>query len=209
MGTLLAEQRSTGLTGLDSQLGGGIPSGSCIVLISQPMNAQELLAYQFAAGGDGESVVFASTHQSAEEVELAMQAIGLELDGISIASITGAAIPSGAKAQRYVLDNISEYNDANGWEATMKVLNVLRKGMRANGGIALVIATEGLHTEAELTRLRMWGDGAMEMGFDRQGFGLYPYLKVTKMRGVPDSARFLLFKETPRGLFMESTRRVF
>ncbi len=205
----MAEQRSTGLTGLDSQLGGGVPAGSCIVLISQPMNAQELLAYQFAAGGSDEQVVYATTHMTPEEVQEAMERIGIEHPNIAVGTITGKSLPSGANAQRYVLDNLSDYNDEHGWEATQKVLEVLKKGMRANGGIALIVATEGLHTEAELTRLRMWADGAMEMGFDRQGFGLYPYLKVTKMRGVPDSARFLLFKETPRGLFMESTRRVF
>ncbi len=57
--------------------------------------------------------------------------------------------------------------------------------------------------------MRLWADGVLELGLDRQGFSLYPYVKVTKMRGVPDSSRFLLFKETERGLFMESTRRVF
>lgn len=200
---------STGLTGLDSQLGGGIPAGSCVVVISQPMNAQELLALQFAAGGDGDTKVFASTGQPEADVHAALEAIGLDDGDLVVKKATAKTLPATAGADRYVLDSFSDFVDNHGWEHAMKSLDGLRTAMRKSGGVALITATEGIHTEAELTRLRMWADGAMEMGFDRQGFGLYPYLKITKMRGVPDSARFLLFKETPKGLFMESTRRVF
>lgn len=200
---------STGLTGLDSQLGGGIPAGSCVVVVSQPMNAQELLALQFAAGGDGESKVFASTSRPEADIHDALAAIGLNDAGLDVKKATAKTLPATSGADRYVLDSFSDFVDQHGWDHAMKSLEGLRTALRKTGGVALITATEGIHTTAELTRLRMWADGAMEMGFDRQGFGLYPYLKVTKMRGVPDSARFLLFKETPKGLFMESTRRVF
>ncbi len=34
------ERLTTGLSGLDAQLGGGLPAGSVHVLLSEPMNAQ-------------------------------------------------------------------------------------------------------------------------------------------------------------------------
>ncbi len=118
-------------------------------------------------------------------------------------------LPPILKGARYVLDAFSPMTRAQGWEDIEVQLKKLKAQVRQTGTVALVIAIDGLHEKSELAMLKMWADGVMELGFDRQGFGLYPFLKVTKMRGVPDSARFLLFKETEKGLFMESTRRVF
>lgn len=162
---------------------------------------------QFASGESG--TVYAATGRAPDDIKEAMEAIGIDASSMTLQAATGKTLPALGGANRYVLDNFSDLADAHGWDVAFKALQPLQTTVRKTGGLALVTVTEGLHTEAELTRLRMWADGAMEMGFDRQGFGLYPYLKITKMRGVPDSARFLLFKETPKGLFMESTRRVF
>lgn len=198
---------TTGLSGLDAQLGGGVPGGSCVVVIGQPMNAQELLGYQFAVGA--RSSVYISTDRSEQQVRTGMETIGIDTTSTQILGMKAATPPKVPHGHRIVLDNISDLNHRIGWDKTLAYLETVREAAVASGDLALLLAYEGLHSGAELTRLRMWADGAMELGFDRQGFGLYPFLKVTKMRGVPDSARFLLFKETEKGLFMESTRRVF
>lgn len=170
------------------------------------MNAQELLAYQFAAAGD--DTLFACTSRSKDEVEDAMDRIGVGGEGVEVRA-AGSKLVNPVKDRRFVLDNLSDLQDRIGWEDTLAYLDKLRETVRSGSETALLIVYDGLHTERERTRLQMWADGVMELGFDRQGFGLYPFLKVSKMRGSPDSARFLLFKETPKGLFMESTRRVF
>ncbi len=170
------------------------------------MNAQELLAYQYGSAVPKTELV--STGRPKEEVESAMEGIGLTGTGVEV-KFAGKNLVKPTKDVRFVLDNISDIKERIGWDDTMAYLNEVRDTVHKGAETALVIAYTGLHTEAEMTRLQMWADGVMELGFDRQGFGLYPFLKVSKMRGSPDSSRFLLFKETPKGLFMESTRRVF
>lgn len=202
---------STGLAGLDAQLGGGVPPGTVHILLSEPMNAQELFTYHFTAPA-GANAEYFTTDTEAEEILEGLNRIGakeappkvipLPHEGRWSLSLTPGL-------DRVIVDSFSHYGREVGWEQAQQDLAALKAYARSNGaGILLTIST-GLHSQEETTLLKLWADGVMELGLDRQGFGLYPFLKVTKMRGVPDSARFLLFKETERGLFMESTRRVF
>ncbi len=176
------------------------------------MNAQELFGYHFAVGDPGKTRCrFVATDLETQEIQDGITRVGGEPDRVDVRTLGDGAwdLPPPAKEARYVLDSFSTYRDAVGWDTAHESLQRLRAVLRETGEVALVSAMPSLHDERELARLKVWADGILELGFDRQGFGLYPYLKVTKMRGVPDSARFLLFKDTPKGLFMESTRRVF
>jgi flagellar protein FlaH len=209
----VAERLTTGIAGLDAQLGGGVPPGTVHLLLGEPMNAQELFTYHFAAGGIKASghCAFVVTTNSVEQVQAGIKMVGADPAKATVTSMAGSKtwnIPDPDKG-RYVLDSLSEVVLHQGWDKMFSRLADMRAAARASGAVILLTATPDLHTPKEIALLKMWADGVMELGFDRQGFGLYPYLKVTKMRGVPDSARFLLFKETDRGLFMESTRRVF
>ncbi|MHB8584585.1 MAG: RAD55 family ATPase [Thermoplasmatota archaeon] len=51
---------STGIPGLDSHLGGGIPRGTTVLVVSEPDNALAAFCEQFAGGGvnEGEQLVF-------------------------------------------------------------------------------------------------------------------------------------------------------
>ncbi len=212
---VVGRRRTTGLAGLDAQLSGGIPKGTVHVLLSEPMNAQELFCFHFAAGGTQSSetgCAYVATEASEDEVRNGVATVGGAVDHFSVTTLPVKgrwSFPDPKPDQRYILDSFSSYVQAEGWDEAMAWLQQMKLRMRETGGNLLVTALAGLHDVRETALLKQWADGVMELGFDRQGFGLYPYLKVTKMRGVPDSARFLLFKETEKGLFMESTRRVF
>lgn len=202
-----ARQRiSSGLAGLDAQLGGGIPDGTVILLVGEPMNAYELMGFHFASGG-GTCVYIARdlTHQDVME--------GVERVGGSSKNLLllGAddPLPVLETGQRAVVEAFAEFAADKEWLDVKAWVMDLRKQCAESGATVLLMATRGMLDPAYEVQLQQLCDGAMELGFDRQGFALYPYLKVTKMRGVPDANRFLLFKETPKGLFMENTRRVF
>jgi len=176
------------------------------------MNAMELFAYHFAAAGTQSAggTVFVTTEQDEETVRNGVRSVGGRPDRIKVVVLKpGEEPPPLAKGARYVLDTFSAYAAEAGWDKAHARLVALKAQARQARTVLLVTVMDGLHEPREKTRLKLLGDGVLELGFDRQGFGLYPFLKVTKMRGVPDSARFLLFKETEKGLFMESTRRVF
>ncbi|MEK6986080.1 MAG: RAD55 family ATPase [Candidatus Thermoplasmatota archaeon] len=210
----MPERLSTGLAGLDAQLGGGYPPGTVHLLVSEPMNALELFCYHFAAGGTkpgqakGEGSQYVTTAKLAGEVKAGITQVGGDASEVTIEPLTLKGPPN-VTGSRYILDCFSEYVLDQGWDKAFKRLQVLAQQARAAKTLLLVTVVPDLHDAAQLARLKLLADGVLDLGFDRQGFGLYPYLKVTKMKGVPDSARFLLFKETERGLFMESTRRVF
>lgn len=203
---------TTGLGGLDAQLGGGIPPGTVHLLIGEPMNALELFCQHFAAGAGAGGALYVATSALEAEVKAGVQTIGGDPGKVEVAVLPHGKSwdpPKVPKGHRYVLDSFSQYYLAVGWDKAFQRLAELKEEIRATQTNLLVVVTSAIVTEKELALLKMWADGVLELGLDRQGFGLYPYLKVTKMRGVPDSSRFLLFKETDKGLFMESTRRVF
>lgn len=205
----MAHRLTTGLAGLDAQLGGGVPPGTVHVLISEPMNAQELFTYHFATGDA--ACLFLSTDVAPEEVEGGLQRVSPKTESVDVQKLntTDGKLPDPPEGSRYILDTFSAFSADVGWDKALAAIRRLKEQVRESGQTALITIITGIQPENELAHLKLWADGVLELGFDRQGFGLYPYLKVTKMRGVPDSARFLLFKETPKGLFMESTRRVF
>ncbi len=206
--------RSTGLPGLDAQLGGGTPPGRAHLLLCEPMNAQELFAYHFAAGGTHlpAGTQFVATEVDADTVKDSVAAFGGDLKHLDVVVLEEDSdweIPLPEPGARYVLDSFSTLAQGAGWADAFEELTILRREVRAGDGDLLACAIEGLHAGLEAAQLRHWADGVLEMGFDRQGFGLYPFLKITKMRGVYGASRLLLFKETEKGLFMESTKRVF
>lgn len=185
-----------------------MPPGTVHVLLSEPMNAQELFTYHFASGQD--RALFICTDVEESEVQSGIQRVSPQSESVKVRRLKSSEeIPPPPNGARFVLDSFSSYSHNIGWDTAMKSLHKLKAAMRQSGQVALMTIVQGLQEPHELARLKLWADGVLELGFDRQGFGLYPFLKVTKMRGVPDSARFLLFKETEKGLFMESTRRVF
>lgn len=110
---------------------------------------------------------------------------------------------------RVVIESITEAIQAYGLEPTMLMLQTLTGMVKMMNGVALVMLVRGLHEPAVEMRIRHIVDGIIEFGVERQGFGLYSFLSVTKMRGVQDATRLLLYKETDKGLWLESTRRVF
>lgn len=210
----MADRLTTGLAGLDAQLGGGVLPGTVHLVLGEPMNAQELLPHHFAAGGSllGGGCAYFSTEETEAEIKAGIERVGGRKDRVHVLPMPYKGqwtIPDVKPGLRYVVDSFSQVILQAGWANAFGQLKRLKSQVRASGDAIFISVTSGLHSEVERLTLRQWADGVMEIGFDRQGFSLYPYMKLTKMRGIPDSARFLLFRETERGLFMESTKRVF
>lgn len=110
---------------------------------------------------------------------------------------------------RVIIESVSGAIQTYGLEPTMTMLRQLSGIVQKLGGTASFLLIKGLHDRSVETAIRHLCDGVVEFGVDRQGFGLYSYISISKMRGVPDATRLLLYKETEKGLWLESTRRVF
>lgn len=238
------ELTTTGISGLDAQLGGGIPRGSTLLLLSEPGNAIGAFAEQFAGGGvnGDEHVLFYEFDRPADGLRESIGQFvqgnpgkGAEalrvFDGYS--PQFGRKVPADAdvtpvdrrgvlpdvlnelhgvspdRPHRLVVETLSSTVEPGKEEAVVDFVRNVVYLTRETGGTTLFTLVSGLHDPQFETRLEHLVDGVLEMGVEKKGFGLYSYLVVKKMLGVPDPVRILLFKQTDKGLWLESTKRVF
>lgn len=140
-----------------------------------------------------------------------LKKLGIENHAVKVNDdvVTRLAHQSKDAPFRVVIESLTEAIAAYGLEPTLQMLQSLTGMVRMLNGTALVMLVKGLQDPQVEMRIRHIVDGVIEFGLERQGFGLYTYLSVSKMRGVQDATRLLLYKETDKGLWLESTRRVF
>lgn len=235
---------TTGIQGLDAHFGGGIPSGSTVLLLAEPSNAPFVFCEQFASGGlnTGETVIYYDLERPKAEVvehlrpmlngpdalkhlqyldcysvklkdldSATLKRLGVENHSVKINEDVLQRLLALGKDQpfRVVIESLTQTIASYGLDPTLAMVNALTGIVKATNGVALLMVVRGMHDPHVETRLRHLVDGVIEFGVERQGFGLYSYLSVTKMRGVQDATRLLLYKETDKGLWLESTRRVF
>jgi KaiC/GvpD/RAD55 family RecA-like ATPase len=72
---------STGIAGLDVQLGGGVPPGTTILLLAEPGAGSEIFAQQFAYGGllNEEEVFYVSSEQPTPDIVSEMKSFGWDI----------------------------------------------------------------------------------------------------------------------------------
>ncbi len=195
--------RPTGLAGLDRRIGGGFAPGTVHLLVAAPMNAVEALCLQAAKAFERSKLFIAGPHLGDLEEATA------QWDHVSVRERDPRKpLPRLEANTRHIIWSLTPFIEAQGKQAILPQLAQLRTQARKNGSDVLVVVEKDALDSAIMGCLASWADGVMELGFDRQGFGLYPFLQINKMRGVPGSACMILFKETDEGLFFESTRRV-
>jgi len=244
------ELATSGISGLDAQLGGGLPRGSTVLLLGDPCNALSAFAEQFGAGGlvqgepllcflfdrpsrgaperlkalaqdlggvkapfkifDGYSAQFAGSNGHGKKLSEPAPGAAQVLHGENVlGEVLNEALKAGAGRYRLTLDSLSSLaRPGKEGEVVDFFRNLVHLGQETQA-MQLCTLVRGLfdpRTEAQLKHL---ATGVMEIGVERKGFGLYNYLQVTKLLDLRDPARLLLFKETEKGLWLESTRRVF
>lgn len=236
---------TTGIAGLDAQLGGGIPRGTTLLLIGEPGNAIPLFSEQFAGGGldTGEDVYFFQFDRPAHDLRKNVSAYVMRgneekaqltiFDGYApsfaqsrsvklrepnatpvhpsqaLATCLGSLQGVGGKPYRVVVETLSSLaRPDNERELVEFFRNLVFMGQEL-GGLHLVSIVKGLHSPALETQMRHLAGGVIEFGAERKGFGIYNYLVVSKLLNVKDPTRILLWKETDKGLWLESTKRVF
>jgi KaiC/GvpD/RAD55 family RecA-like ATPase len=235
---------TTGIAGLDAQLGGGIPRGTTLLLIGEPGNGMPMFCEQFAGGGldIGDDVHFFEYDRPVAGMRSTIQSFiarGNEkkaqltlYDGYSTQFGAGTrtrdanALPVGhgealpmmrtalenqvpGRPYRVVIDSFSTLlREENEREVVDFARNLVYVGQEL-GGLHIIALVKGLHPPAVETQLRHIATGVIEFGAERKGFGIYNYLIVSKLLNVKDPVRILLWKETDKGLWFESTKRVF
>jgi len=234
---------TTGVAGLDAQLGGGVPRGTTLLIIAEPGNAIPLFSEQFSGGGMdiGDDIYYFQFDRPTNGLRKAVQSFvvkdrgaGLQLyDGYAnqFGSTVGGLtdkdarsvtadqlVPTALEAlanqmtgrpYRLVIESLSAITTPESEAQMVDFVRQLSYLGRAMGGIHLISIVKGMHSDDFETKLRHAATGVIEFGAERKGFGIYNYLIVSKLYGVRDPVRILLWKETDKGLWLESTKRVF
>ncbi len=239
-----AVMTTTGISGLDAQLGGGVPRGSTILLLAEPGNAISLFSEQFGGGGliadeptiyasfdrhpdgitanirafrpgngrvpeltvfDGYSTQFAMARHAANSPASGVTAIKRD----EAFNVILKSIMSAGESYRLVIESLSGFTKPDNEERVIDFVRNLAFIGQEYGGVQLLSVVKGLHSPRFESQLRHIATGVLEVGAERKGFGVYSYLLVSKMLNVRDPLRLLLFKETDKGVWLESTKRVF
>ena len=124
-------------------------------------------------------------------------------------AIASSTFPAFANLYRFAVESLTELLQHYPEKDVLKTVRLMKLFANHNQALTVATITKGLHPEPLLTELKHMADGVMEFNVERKGFGIYNYLIISKMRGISDATRLLLFKETDKGLWLESTRRVF
>jgi archaeal flagellar protein FlaH len=236
--------RETGIPGLDGQIGGGIPPGASLLVLSPSGNAPFRFLEHFAAAGlrAQEAVYYYNLERPKLEVLANLDRLApsegprtnlqyvdcysVKLRDLDLATLASIGVENHAPKItddlvkrildhardvpfRVVVESLTESIDAYGLEPTLTMLKILVGVTKMRGGLFLALLVKGVHDPQVEARVAHIVDGVFEFSRERQGFGTYSFLSITKLRGVADAERLLLYKETEQGLRLETTRRVF
>lgn len=222
----------TGVAGLDSQLGGGVPPGTSILLIAESTNALYKFLDEIAAFGvdQGQEVIWLELDRPWSLVE---QSLDTTVDGNrDRLTVLNAYEPHLGESQangegfgmetipadevpEVTTDRLSQVESGN-YRLVLTSLSSLLRTMPADealdfvrqivavgqdlGGLQIFTIIKDAHPPEMLAQFKHACTAVFELGMERKGFGLYSYLKIEKLLGVPDAAKLMLFNETDEGL---------
>ncbi len=224
---------STGITILDSQLNGGIPSGSLILLIEKPGAGAEIVSFQFAVEGikRGEKVLYVSTDELSEYViEHIKTYFSIDInENFKIISFVSKKVDDVKKylknfthdPLRYLkiflsksrfdriivngLDNlIRNYDESD----VISFVEELSRKVKSEDSIAFVLLTEGSTDKRFENTLKTIVDGIFELDFQERENEIQRRFKIIKMRRCMVPKNVFRYDITDKGIRMESLMRV-
>jgi KaiC/GvpD/RAD55 family RecA-like ATPase len=239
-----SELATSGISGLDAQLGGGFPRGSTILVLGEPCNALSVFAEQFCAGGlsQGETGLYFEFDRPIKGCGDRIRSLAQDLGGakgqLRVFDGYGAQFGANGKGlgpgeQRVAPGNalgevlneamktaaggryrlaVESLSSLVAGRSDAEVLDFMRQLVHVGHeteSMQMATLIRGLHSPQLEAGLKHAATGVLEIGVERKGFGLYNYLQVNKMLNLRDPTRILLFRETDKGLWLESTKRVF
>ncbi len=186
-----ASRVSTGIPLLDPVIGGGLPEGSLVCLLTDSMSNAEAFLYHFA--GVRETVFFV-TDQRPEDQEAQMKNLGLETAGIRfLGGARGRYLvePELKRAREAGLPLNIVVNTFSSWVETAesaagvrRLIALLRDTAAATGSVAMLFFYRGTHPK-ELENLVVNScDVVMSVESRMEPRGLETTLSIPKIRGM-------------------------
>lgn len=179
---------STGISVLDRQLGGGIPSGSTLVLSATPASQSELFLYEFMGA---RPTLYLTTLRSADAVRDSIARTPLSVGDPKIAEIDGDApldqatqlIGTLPEESTLVIDPVNPLEAADS-SRYRRFLNQLGTHLQNTDSIAILHALSGQHTEPTRDVTEYMADVVFDLRTEIRGSEVVNKLAVPKFRGA-------------------------
>jgi len=188
---------STGITGLDFQLGGGYPEGSIIVLHGSPLSGVEEMAVQFwKTPGEG-------THYY-------LMIDGLVEEGMVKVSTTDVeeAINACSTSKRVIVDSLSSVVLKEGVDEAIRLMKATSRPILEHGGNTFFVLYSGVHPEIEEIRIARHADVFVTCLEEIHGSEVERKLMIRKLRGADVPNRMYPYNISKEGIDLSTTARV-
>jgi len=188
-------KRSTGISGLDYTLDGGILSGTSTVVIGSPISGLDLLARQFWKTED-EQGSYLMLDADAEE--------GMD----PVHDLPPDRLPERMKGDRIVVDSLSSLVLTYGIDAAIRFMSDGIRDTLARRATVLFVVYSGLHAPAEEIRIIRAADNVIELRQEVRGNEVIRTLALYKLKGAAVPDRVVPFIITEKGIELSTTSRV-
>lgn len=194
--SIKSENRSTGIIGLDFQLGGGIPKGKSILLFGNALSGSDLLAEQFWLAD-----------KSKESTYLMMDKIPKK-DMIGAGKLNLGEMSEVMKGGWVVVDSLSTIILKYGIDSAVSFLESGIRNITDNNGNVLFIMYPEVHTPAEETRIIRNTDIFISLSNILHGNEIERSLTVSKISGADVPKRAYPYNILSGGIELSTTGRV-
>lgn len=188
-------KRSTGISGLDFQLGGGYPEGTSIVVYGSALTGMDRMAVQFWKAEEAEGTYLMLDAAPAEGM--------IKPSG----SDPGTLVPL-MHGDRVVVDSLSSVLMDHGLDAALHCLTDGVDAVRQQGGNVMFLLYSGIHTPIEEIRIIRAADIFMTLTETTHGNEIERRLAINKIPHMDVPQRVYPYNVMEEGLEFSTTARV-
>jgi len=191
---------STGIVGLDYQLGGGFPEGCIIVIQGSPVSGIEKIAEQFWKAGE-------ETTGTDDSVYLISDSS--PSDGMTpVTPNEVGGILSGISKKRCVVDSLSSVIYQNGADAAIGLMKDAAGTVAQTGGNVLFLLYDGVHSPADEIAVIRYADVYIHLIEERHGNEIERKMEISKLKYANIPNRMYPYDITHEGIDLSTTARV-
>ncbi|NYT06329.1 MAG: hypothetical protein GKC04_08210 [Methanomicrobiales archaeon] len=192
----MVEKRSTGISGLDFQLGGGYPEGSSIVIYGSALAGLDRMAMQFWKAEDNPGTYIMLDSAPAEGM--------VTPENADAATILGLMDGS----DRVVVDSLSTVILEHGIDTAIRLIRDATLAVKSRGGNIMFILYAGLHAPIEEIRIMRAADVFMTLTETIHGNEVERRLAINKILSMDVPLRVFPYNIMKGGLEFSTTARV-
>ena len=191
---------STGIIGLDYQLGGGFPQGSIIVVQGSPISGIEKIAEQFwkadveKVGSDDSWYLISDSSPS-----VGMTPVTPNEMGDALSEMPG---------KRYVIDSLSSVILKGGIDSAISLIKNNGGMITQDGGNILLLLYDDVHTPEEEIAVIRYADVYIHLIAERHGNEIERKMEIAKLKDADVPNRLFPYNITDGGIDLSTTARV-